>query len=411
VKRNSTPTVGPAIVLTLVFAIAMGCAVSDEPAVAPAANGGSSTESTGGSSTGAGGGASSGGAAQGDPAGAAGIRGSNGGSGSGGASGSSEPSDAARSSTDAGRPADVTPPVASTVYHTMGRFLFDPCGTKVVVRGVEQMFWATTFISPSFVDEIAKTGANTIRILPQISPPTPDGKPVMTLGATEALIKSAIADKMLVDIAVDGGSNLSAYVRDDVKTLLLKYERYLVIHAKGESVENSDNEWVTNAKAVVSKMRDAGYKAPLYLLPTNYGRNLPLILDRGQEILDADPLKNIIFGWQAYWGSSNYYQKRFGMTLAQAMQKVAAASFVIQVGLLRQTDPGENLDYSPVMADAQTNEVGWLWWDWRMSSSNLTTDGTFGHWASEGQQVVITNPNGIQKTSIRSPFLVDGACK
>jgi mannan endo-1,4-beta-mannosidase len=293
----------------------------------------------------------------------------------------------------------------------MGRFLYDPCGNKVLVRGIEQMFWSTSWISPSFVDEIAKSGANTTRILPQISSPTPDGKPAMSLAAVESLIKLVIADKMMVDIAVDGGSNPDIYLRDDVKALLLKYERYLVIHAKGESTEGSENEWVANAKSVVSKLRAAGYKAPLYLLPITYGRNLPVVLNRGQEVLDSDPLKNIIFGWQAYWGSSNYYQKKFGMTLAQAMAKVAAASFMIQVGLLKETDPGEYLDYSPVMADAQANGVSWLWWDWRMSGSNLTTDGTFGHWASDGQQVVVSNANGVQKTSVRSPFQIDGACK
>lgn len=347
-------------------------------------NGGSTGPGTGGASSGAGGigGAQDGGAAGGGANDAAGCGGT---------------------SADGGTAADV--------YHAMGRYLYDPCGERIVVRGVEQMFWNTSWISPSFVDEIAKTGANTIRILPQIDPPTPDGQSVIPLDGVEQLIQKALDGKMLVDVAVNGGKDPNVYVRDDVKTLLLAHERNLVIHAKGESYESTAEEWATDSKNVVTMLRAAGYRAPLYILATNGGRNLPVILDKGQEILDADPLKNVVFGWQAYWGDSNYYQNLFGMTLAEAVAQAGAAPFVIQVGLLRTTDPNETMAYSAVMADAQAQELGWLWWDWRMSTDNLTTDGTYGHWASVGEDVAVSNVNSIQNTAVKTFFQLNGACQ
>jgi mannan endo-1,4-beta-mannosidase len=307
----------------------------------------------------------------------------------------------------------LSPPPPSTgpgVYQASGRRLLDPCGERLVVRGVEQMFWQTSWLSPRLVPEIAKTGANTVRILPQISLPTPTGEPPLSLARMEELIYLGIKNHMLVDVAVNGGKDPSIYLRSDVKALLLKYERNIVIHAKGEGYERTGSEWATNAKDVVSQLRAAGYKAPLYIMATNGGRNLPVILKYGSEIVAADPLRNIVFGWQAYWGSSNYYQDLFGMTLTQAIAKVRDAPFPIQVGLLKLTDGAEAMDYSPVMAAAQADGIGWLWWDWRMDRNNLTTDGIFGHWATYGQAVVVSNPNSISRTSARTYFQQNGVC-
>ena len=56
-----------------------------------------------------------------------------------------------------------------------GRFLLDPRGAKTVVRGVEQVFWDAGWLRANLPDEIAKTGANTIRLLPYITRMPPNG--------------------------------------------------------------------------------------------------------------------------------------------------------------------------------------------------------------------------------------------
>jgi mannan endo-1,4-beta-mannosidase len=307
-------------------------------------------------------------------------------------------------------PPPPPPPSAADAYHVSGRNLYDPCGERVIVRGVEQMFWQTTWILPSFVDEIGRTGANTVRVLPQISAPTPDGGQPLSLAGTEDLIRRGIQSHMLVDVAINGGKDPDIYLRSDVKTMLLKYEKNIVIHAVGEAYESTGSAWATRVKGVISRLRAGGYKAPLYIMSIDGGRNLPAILTYGADIFASDPLKNVVFGWQAYWGSSNYYQNRYGMTLAQAMARVRDAPVPIQVGLLRHTDGAETMNYSPVMADAQTYGIGWLWWDWRMSTDNLTTSGIYGAWAADGYAVVLGNPNGIGNTSVRTYFQRNNAC-
>jgi hypothetical protein len=202
-------------------------------------------------------------------------------------------------------------------------------------------------------------------------------------------------------------------------------ENHIVIHALGEGQEKTTAQWVADAKAVVSQFRAAGYTAPLYVLPDTYGRDLPAILKYGASIEASDPLHNVVFGWQAYWGVSytnkaitnpmtttvSYYQHLYHMSLAQAMQDVANAPFPIQIGLTYYSDPfidpTEIVPYSQLMALAQQDNIGWLWWDWSLDNESLVWGGEYGNWAtntttpdgkSYAKDVVVNDPNSLQNT-------------
>jgi len=124
----------------------------------------------------------------------------------------------------------------------------------------------------------------------------------------------------------------------------------------------------------------------------------------GPEIVAADPLRNTIIGWQAYWGSSQFYQRRYGMSLTQGIQAAAQATFPIQIGIDRITDPpSETMDFGAAMSTAQSNGVGWLWWDWYNPygpDNNLSRDGS-ANLLPVGQTVVNTHPASIRNTSVR----------
>lgn len=307
-----------------------------------------------------------------------------------------------------------TVPTETATWTTSGRFLKDPRGVTFTVRGAEQVMWNASWLPNSHITQQANCGSNTIRILPYFTRNTPTGEPKNTIAQIEDQIKRGINGHTLVDIAIDGGQDSpngsNPYLRADVKTMLLKYQKYIVIHAKGESGEDSGAAWVTAANARVAAMRAAGYTAPLYIMTTTSGRNLPVALNFGQQIVDADPLHRIVIGWQAYWGPNNFYQNQYGMTLAQAFTAVQNANFPIQVGLIKRADiqDGNNaaMDYSALMADAQAKGIGWLWWDWRMGADDLTTNGNCGSYAHDGLDIVVNNANGIQKTAVRTPFLL-----
>jgi len=333
-------------------------------------------------------------------------------------------------------------------YHVVGRYLEDPCGQRTLIRGIESAAWNSTYLpidyeTPKSVAQVAETGANTFRILPYESPewagqatPVPN-MTYQTVSQVKTEITNVLAHGMIADLGLAGGwisydskGNAvipSVYTNPAWKAMLQNpaIENHIVIHALGEGQEKTTAQWVADAKAVVSQFRAAGYTAPLYILPDTYGRDLPAILKYGASIEASDPLHNVVFGWQAYWGVSytnkaitnpmtttvSYYQHLYHLSLAQAMQYVANAPFPIQIGLTYYSDPfidpTEIVPYSQLMALAQQDNIGWLWWDWSLDNESLVWGGEYGNWAtntttpdgkSYAKDVVVNDPNSLQNT-------------
>lgn len=328
--------------------------------------------------------------------------------------------------------APVTPtptPALPLRYQVNGRWLYDPAGYRVIPRGVEQNFSTQGWLPNSVATEIGRTGANAIRILPHYT----QGAGPNTIAQIEDQIKRGVNAKMMVDVAIDGGRDSAVFLRPEVKALLLKYQRYIVIHAKGESYESTEAAWVTASNAVIDSLRGAGITSPLYIMANQGGRNLPTLLHRAADVEAHDPLHNVVFGWQAYWGSNNAYQNQYACptspcTLTMALQAAAAATVPIQLGLIYRSDPQDNSSQvtpvSALMQQANELQLGWLWWDGRQGIDNLSFDGIMadGHWATPGmngpcsspcqpnlalgKMVAIDDPGSIQKTAIRSPWLL-----
>jgi hypothetical protein len=309
-----------------------------------------------------------------------------------------------------------------TYYHVSGQNLYDPCGERIVVKGIEQ-FFANPSVFPDGrpIVHIGYTGANAVRVLPYMGLP---GEPMqpgwkgMSVAQIERLIQIGIANHMLVDVALAGGKSVEIYLRPDVKAMLLKYQSYIVIHAAGEGYQRTGALWVANAKAAIRKLRAAGYKAPLYIMANNGGRNLRTILTYGAGVLASDPLRNVVFGWQAYWSGSfdnrtDFYQKLSGLSIRQAFDAVKRAPFMIQVGL-----SGDQSDMWPKRTDILSQlltvhalGLNWMWWDWAYGPGQLTVPPNYyGSWdRSKFNAAAIANE--IKITSARTYFQNARRCR
>jgi hypothetical protein len=347
-------------------------------------------------------------------------------------------------------------------YHVVGRYIDDACGQRVLIRGIESAAWNSTYLpidyeTPKSVAQVAETGANTFRILPYESPewngqktPVPD-MTYQSVSQVKTEITNVLSHGMIADIGLAGGWISynsqgkavipSVYTNPTWKAMLQNpaIETRIVIHALGEGQETTTAQWVADAKAVVSQFRAAGYTAPLYILPDADGRDLPAILKYGASIEASDPLHNVVFGWQAYWGVSyknssitdpmtdttSYYQHLYHMSLAQAMREVAKAPFPIQIGLTYYSDPfvdpTEIVPYNQLMTLAQQDNIGWLWWDWSLDNESLVLGGQYGNWAtnsnspdgeSYAKDVVVNAPDSLQNTgkTDHSTYINTGGC-
>jgi hypothetical protein len=125
----------------------------------------------------------------------------------------------------------------------------------------------------------------------------------------------------------------------------------------------------------------------LEIMANYQGRDLYGIVEYGNAIRAADTVivsgnPQTMFGWQAYWGTSDgYYPSWQGglllghtgvVTGAQAIHQFAVAQpFPIEIGL-DNYGGDTNLDYQSEMDQAAVDGMSWLWWSW--NSGKKTVD-------------------------------------
>jgi mannan endo-1,4-beta-mannosidase len=293
-------------------------------------------------------------------------------------------------------------PVAANTMRTSGRRLLDSCGNVFVTRGVEQIFgnqlpegndWL------GLLNQIASTGVNAVRILA--------GTDTVTVSDVDELLDAVAAHDMVAYIAPYGSEGGAWLARPEVRTMLARHERYILIDAFGEPTFDDRDRFVSEATSSLQRLRSLGYRVPLTVTANQFGRDLPSLLELGPEILAADPLHNTVFGWQAYWSNNGYYQDTYGFSLDEAVSAAAAAPFPIQLGLDRITDfPSDvTADFGTLMAATQASGLGWLWWDWYNPYGNensLTVDGSATNLTSTGRTVINAHPASVQKTAQRA---------
>lgn len=295
--------------------------------------------------------------------------------------------------------APVAPGVPRATMTTSGRQLLDSCGNPFVTRGVEQIFgeqlpqgndWV------GLVEEIAASGVNAVRILAGTN----------TLGTDDVdSLLEVVADSGMVAYVTPYGNEAMQWLEgQDVRAMLAKHEKYIIIDAFGEPTFDDRERFLRDSTDALRQVRSWGYRVPLTVTANQYGRDLPSILELGEQIIAADPLGNTILGWQAYWSNNGYYQAHYGMSLTEAVQAAASAPFPIQLGLDRVTDfPSDaTADFGTLLTATEANDIGWLWWDWYNpygDENNLTEDGSSSRLTPTGQTVVSTHGASVRNTS------------
>ena len=357
---------------------------------AAGSGGAGSAGGAGSGGAGAGGRAGSGGAGSGG-AGAGGRAGS-GGAGSGGAgSGGAGSGGAGSGGAGSGGAGSGGMAGAGVTLRVDGRYLLDTCGNRLVIRGVEQIFGLGIDVGGSFttlVDEIASTGANAVRVLPNIDQ--------LDVAAVDRILERIVSHDMIFYVSP---GDRAWFNQTEVKAMLTRYEPWLVVDAFQEPTYDNRTRWQTDAMGAIAAIRGQGYRVPITVLANQFGRDLPSLVMFGAEVLRADTLTNTVFGWQAYWGQSGWYQGEYMMSLAQGVERAAGMPFPVQAGIDAFADANDPMDYAAVMAAATPGELGWLWWDWYNPfgrRDNLTTDGTAGGLTDYGRAVVGDAQHGLR---------------
>lgn len=305
----------------------------------------------------------------------------------------------------------------------IGRYLYDKCGEKVILRGVSNPnIWFHKDGLPQF-EEIEKTGANVIRIVWDTSGSSID---------LDNAIGNCIALNMIPMIELHNATGdwsklqqcVNYWCRNDVVAVIQSYEEFLLINIANEvgDASISNATFKNDYSKHVSTMRAAGIHVPLVIDGTDWGKNIDILQSQGPSLIAADPDHNLMFSVHMWWPKM-YYSNNVQKIKDEIAQSVKMGLPLIVGEFSQQFNNGDcnmttinaqnAIPYDTIISECQKNEVGYIAWSWFGNCNplwDMTTDGTFANLTDWGRDVAVDNVNSIQNTSVRPYSIRFGEC-
>ena len=318
--------------------------------------------------------------------------------------------------TDRVEDAQVVPsaPVSDT-FTVSGRFLHDRCGQQVVLRGVNEMVvWSEGQDGvPEFV-EIAKTGANAVRITWTSEDPVP---------ALSAAISNALDAGLIPLVELHDGQGdwsrlprlVDFWASAETVAMVATHEHALLVGiGSGVGGEVDGADWEAGYVAALERLRGAGIRTPIVIDAPSYGQDIQRLLASGPTIRAADPLDNVLFG-VGVWSpevATACVSDAFGEAVALELPLIVTEFSAYDSNAC----PEQTIDYTTLLAAMREHEIGWFAWSWGGVSNggcetlNMTTDGTLAGLVGWGYDVALGDPNGISSTAVRPASIAAGTC-
>ncbi len=286
------------------------------------------------------------------------------------------------------------------------------------MRGVNEMLvFSDDKAGARLLPEIAKTGANTVRIVWLATagvPPELDA----ALSRTAELGMLAILD--LHDATGklwELPAEVAFWSRPDVVELVAKHAGHVLVNIANEPGDEHVPLLVYEAAlaGAVRAVRAAGIEVPLVVDAPSWGQDLSGLLTIAPRLLAADPKREIVLSVHPYWldGSrAALHDKLWAIEAAPAPLIVGelAPHAVFECG-------AHPFDLAYFLPEAQARGIGWLAWSWGGVSNNdcdgsfdMTAGGSFDALRGWGREVVFRGEGGIARSSARSGYVSRGTC-
>lgn len=300
-------------------------------------------------------------------------------------------------------------------FFTKNGKLYDANGMEFLLRGVNNgHFWFDSGNRNTAINALTPIAAyhsNTVRMVWQTNYVESQWNNVPEVDQLRKMINTAI-DKGLVpmielhDVTGDESKeNLlkmaEYYVRPDILKVMKEYESILLI--------NIANEWSGKTttyrdayKEAVTMMRDAGLKHTLVIDGSGWGQDMTPIFDYGQEIINNDPQKNILFSVHMYQSYRNE------TTITSNLEKAVEMNLPLIVGEFGFQHGGTpdnpiQIPYEHILSECERLGIGWLAWSWKGNSGgveylDLSTDWE-GTSLTDWGDGIVNGANGLQNTA------------
>lgn len=284
--------------------------------------------------------------------------------------------------------------------------LYDGIGNEFIIRGVNNphiWYGDKAFLA---LDEIAATGANTVRIVWETRG---------TAAELRKIIARVVELKMVAipEIHDATGSNkieaveaaAKYWAREDIKAVLNEFKPYLILNIANEWMNNKARQaiWYKGYGSCIEIIRKAGLTHCLLIDAGGWGQDLEPTKKYAERLIEADPEHNLIFDVHLY-GSWNDNAK-----IDRELKYFVDHRLVLVVGEFGyNSDGGKNnlkckVDAPYLLKKCQELGIGYMPWSWTGNNKeNQWLDMVLlSDWKTPTQwgDLVINGENGIRKTS------------
>ncbi|MDE5894232.1 MAG: glycoside hydrolase family 5 protein, partial [Acetatifactor sp.] len=190
-------------------------------------------------------------------------------------------------------------------FYVGGSTLYDANGNPFVMRGINHAHCWYEDQALNAVKGIAQTGSNCVRLV------LADGEQWKATSAqmVEALIDRCKQENMIVILEVHDATGYkdkesllkAAQYFVDLKDSLVGQEDYVIINIANEWQGNSSSKtWKEAYLEAIPMLREAGLAHTIMIDSAGWGQYGRCIQDGGEELLEADPLSNVMFSIHMY---------------------------------------------------------------------------------------------------------------
>jgi len=292
-------------------------------------------------------------------------------------------------------------------FRVEGRFLYDNQGEKVIPYGINKMCtWTDKDGDPAF-KEIAKTGANIVRITWSITDTAKD---------LDVVLANCRKEHMIPVIEVHDATGrwqdlpkcVDYWVQDDVAEVLKAHQDYLILNIGNEVGDGS----VTNAmfekgySEAIDRIREAGIHVPLMIDGSSYGQDINILQACGPALIEHDPDHNILLSVHMWW------PKMYGHNAQEVVDELNECvdmDLPIIVGEFgHEWEQNENgkIPYKTIMEQCAKLQIGYIIWSWGPGNNpqewlDMTADGTHDTLNDYGMEICYTSDYSINKLAVR----------
>ncbi|MEN8906448.1 MAG: cellulase family glycosylhydrolase [Clostridiales bacterium] len=292
---------------------------------------------------------------------------------------------------------------ASGGFTVDGTVLRDSNGNSFIMRGVNHAHTWYKTETPTAIPAIAAAGANTVRIvLSNGAQWTYD-----TASEVDAVLDLCEQYNLIAVLEVHDATgynditsllNCAEYFVD-IQSAIKGREDTVIINIANEwNGEWESSNWANGYLQAIPIIRNAGLTHTIMVDGAGWGQYPQSIIDRGQDVLEADPQGNVIFSWHGY-----EYAAGNSATIQNNIDQIIDQDLCLAIGEFGNKHTSGDVDEAYLMSYCQQRSVGWLAWSWKGNSTEVEYLDLSNNWTgtnlSSWGDTIVNGTNGLKTTS------------